>query len=107
MPYAKQTWVNAGASGGLGAETEVNAERLSYMEDGIEAAMATAEAGGGGGVPSEDTLVWATYSGGTANRKVAGSQYKVFWLCTTAAIPPVVTTGTAGRYAGDIVSIAQ
>lgn len=41
--YTKQTWVNSGTSGGLGATSEINAERLGYMENGIEAAQATAD----------------------------------------------------------------
>jgi len=75
------------------------------MGDGIETAEAAAEAAGGGGAAAEATLLWATYAGGTAVRPMAGATYKCLWICTTAAVPPVVTSGTAGRYAGDIVSM--
>lgn len=44
MPYGKLTWTNSGASGGLGANNEINAERMGHLENGIEAAQTAAEA---------------------------------------------------------------
>lgn len=44
MAYVKQTWTNLGASNGLGATSEVNAERLGHIEDGIDAAQTAADA---------------------------------------------------------------
>lgn len=41
MPYIKQTWVDLPSH-----ETPLSAERLSYIEEGIEIATALAEAGG-------------------------------------------------------------
>jgi hypothetical protein len=103
MPYTKQTWTNSGASGGLAADSEANAERLNYMEEGIRVAQETAEAGGGGGGLTVSPFV--NYAGGTAVRPTNDPAVIIFWRCTTASIPPVITSGTAGRYADDIVSV--
>lgn len=43
MAYIKQTWTNTGTSAGLGQTDQANAERLGYMENGIEEAHAAVD----------------------------------------------------------------
>lgn len=52
-------------------------------------------------------LLVATYTSGTPARPIAGSTYTVLWVCADAAAAsslPLVTSGTAGRYANDIIT---
>lgn len=63
MAYVKQTWTNGSPSGGLTATSQVNAERMGYLEDGIlgastpSASSATADTSGGLDGPSvQDAL---------------------------------------------------
>lgn len=68
MPaYQKLTWTNSGASGGLNASGEANAERLRHMEDGIARYSAVLDVDGqfgGGWTGLSNACIEAQASGG-------------------------------------------
>lgn len=71
-PYAKQTWANANPS------TPLSAERLNYIEAGIEAAMDAAESAAGANPIALYTWTGSAWSPDPSLGVPAGTLYRHF-----------------------------
>lgn len=89
MPYTKQTWVNNGTSGGLAATSEANAERLGYMETGIETAQNTADEAEAGLASKIETLTYANAAPGT--------RFTLLYNGSSGFVDPVTSTVASSR----------
>jgi hypothetical protein len=83
VPYSKQSWAD-----GSGGGTPLNAARLSYIEDGIEQAQATADAAGGGGVAAADFgyVTLDSFAGASDDAKLTAA----LSFCAAQTYPPTI-----------------
>lgn len=108
MVYTKQTWVNSGASGGLGATSEVNAERLGYIETGIETISTDLDQLDATDIPSSGPSTVQDDLTNLATDKADATHTHTTVLTLTRMAPGtpffVIWDGTDWRYGGAIVT---